>query len=59
MVTFVISNSVLGSVFIGGTVAEPSQFEHPSNACTMSGIKIMSLFQISILVGGSSAAYLP
>ena len=36
-----------------------SQFEHPSNACTMSGIKIMSLFQISILVGGSSASYLP
>ena len=45
--------------FIGGTVAEPSQFEHSSNSCTISGIKTMSLFQISILIGGSSAPYLP
>ena len=37
---FAVSYSVLGSVFIGGTVAEPSQLEHPSNAYTTSGSQV-------------------
>ena len=40
IVMFAVSYSVLGSVFIGGTVAEPSQLEHPSNAYTTSGSQV-------------------